>query len=104
MIFGSNAIKKALAGFLAVFPLVPVFDSCGSSATSSAPVPETAFPPSVPLNPFCAGGAGKGRSVAILAPKATGFAENQDYIPGGTIIKTATGYAMQIRITRDTML
>jgi hypothetical protein len=34
-----------------------------------------------PLNPFYTGDGGKGMSLAILAPKATGLAENQGYIP-----------------------
>jgi hypothetical protein len=111
----------------------------------------------VPANPFYTGNGGEGVSVAILAPRAMGLAEDQDYLPalvqgefvsnfsgysaisvldrqrldeqyaellsgyyddnaeagqdlghltptdyimGGTITKTATGYALQMQITK----
>jgi hypothetical protein len=147
-------MKKLRIGLLPAFFLALFFASCGSSA-SPASAPELAPPPSVPLY---TGDGGKGISIAILAPKATGLAEDQDYLPalvqgefvsnfkgysaidvldrvqldnqyaelnsgyyeedaeagmdlghltptdyilGGTIIKTATGYTMQIQVTKS---
>jgi len=37
--------------------------------------------PQVPSSPFFTGDGGKGMSIAILAPKASGLAENQSYLP-----------------------
>jgi len=113
--------------------------------------------PATPASPYFTGTGGKGMSIAILAPRTTGFAANQSYLPalvqgefvsnfsgfsaisvldrqrledqyaellsgyyddnaqagldlghltptthimGGNITKTATGYALQIQITK----
>ena len=126
----------------------------GDPAVQSESAPAGAAPD----NALYTGDGGKGLSIAILAPKATGLAENQDYLPslvqgelvtnftdysaikvldrvqldnqyaellsgyydedaeegmdlghltptdyilGGTIIKTNSGYAMQIQITKS---
>jgi hypothetical protein len=38
--------------------------------------------PQAPASPFFTGNGGRGSSLAILAPKSTGLAANQSYLPG----------------------
>jgi len=53
-------------------------------------------PPPPPSNPFFIGDGGKGKSIAILAPKASGLAANQNYLPAlvqGEFVSNFSGYS-----------
>ena len=43
--------------------------------------PRTPPPPPMPTSPYFTGDGGRGMSIAILAPQASGLAENQSYLP-----------------------
>ena len=69
--------KVGMTGFL-LFALVFTLPAGGRKERSPSPAP--AVQPA-PASSFYAGDGGKGMSIAILAPKAPGLAENQGYIP-----------------------
>jgi len=148
-----SCVTKSLIAAIAVLLFAAPFSYAGGSSERAAPV-QTASSGSR----MYTGDGGKGKSIAILAPQATGLANNQDRIPavvqgefvsnfsgfsamsvldrvnlpeqyaellsgyysddaqegldlghlfptdyimGGSITRTAAGYAMQIRITRS---
>jgi hypothetical protein len=52
--------------------------------------------PAQPASPFFTGNGGKGMSIAILAPKSTGLAKDQDYLPSlvqGEFVSNFSGYS-----------
>jgi len=65
--------------------------------TATAPQTEVLSPqPSLPPNPFFTGDGGKGKSIAILAPKSSGLAANQNYLPAlvqGEFVSNFSGYS-----------
>ncbi|MDR2095216.1 MAG: leucine-rich repeat domain-containing protein [Treponema sp.] len=149
----TNIVKQ-----IGLFLTVVLFLACGSQEMAVQSEPAGDFAEPALVNVLYTGDGGKGKSIAILPPEATGLAENQshipalvqgelvsyfkrysaievldrvqldnqykellsgyydenakegmdlgqltptDYILGGTIMKTTTGYAMQIKITRS---
>jgi hypothetical protein len=104
---GQKAYKNTPFGskssfFCKVFPIVvlalavtvfsPPVTASGAKEKPQSPVPA----PATPANPFYTGDGGKGKSLAILAPKATGLAENQNYIPAlaqGEFVSNFSGYS-----------
>ncbi|ULQ61011.1 hypothetical protein K7I13_07095 [Brucepastera parasyntrophica] len=72
-------MKKTALAALCIFLLLSL-----STCTSSAPAAQddaSSGTQQVSGSPFFTGDGGRGSSIAILAPKATGLPENQDYIP-----------------------
>jgi TolB-like protein len=60
------------------------------------PAVRSAPAPVAPASPFYTGTGGKGISLAILAPRATGLEENQGYIPAlvqGEFVSNLSGYS-----------
>jgi hypothetical protein len=99
MTLRSNEMKKARIGLLVAFSLALVFASCNSPA-SAADAPEIAPALSKPYT----GDGGEGMSIAILAPKATGLAGNQDYLPAlvqGEFVSNFTGYSALSVLDRE---
>lgn len=83
-----------------------LFIACGSqdSAIQSNPAktfsgqttPQPALTPLITVNPHYLGNGGKGISIAILAPRATGLTENQGYLPAlvqGEFVSNFSGYS-----------
>jgi tetratricopeptide (TPR) repeat protein len=57
---------------------------------------QTASRPAPTSNPYFTGDGGKGKSLAILAPRATGLAKNQEYLPAlvqGELVSIFTGHS-----------
>jgi len=77
--------KTAIAAISAI--LLISLSACGSSPSSSKGDASEAW---------FTGDGGKGKSLAILAPRATGLAENQNYIPSlvqGEFVSNFTGFS-----------
>jgi hypothetical protein len=75
-----------------------VSESIVASGTQKAPVH--------PASPFYTGNGGKGISIAILAPKATGLTEKQDYIPAlvqGEFVSNFSGYSAISVLDRENL-
>jgi hypothetical protein len=73
-------------------PIESVPVKSNSVQTAQRPVLNQTTPP----DPFYTGNGGKGISLAILAPKSTGFEENQGYIPTlvqGEFVSNFSGYS-----------
>jgi len=71
----------------------PTTQSEAQLAPNSKPAP---IPPQIPSSPFFTGDGGKGKSIAILAPKGSGIAKEQDYIPSlvqGEFVSNFSGYS-----------
>lgn len=67
---------------------------------SSALVPQQ----TAPANPYFTGTGGKGKSIVIRAPKATGLAEDQTYLLAlvqGELVSTFSGYSAFSVIDRE---
>jgi hypothetical protein len=76
------------------------------AAQDAQPAPDTPKAPVQPLNPFYTGSGGKGISLAILAPKATGLTKNQDYIPAlvqGEFVSNFSGYSALSVMDRENL-
>ena len=89
-------MKKLLSGLLPVFFLALVFVSCTSSAPASVSSSSAAQSAASSANPYFTGDGCKGMSIAILAPKATGLAEDQSYLPAlmqGEFVSNFKGYS-----------
>jgi hypothetical protein len=159
-VFMKITIELTFWLFVSVLVL-PLVTACTSQepAAQSTPLEATpTFTPAQTVNPFYTGDGGKGVSIAILAPRATGLAADEehlpalaqrgfvnafsdysaisvldrerlseiydellsgyyddnaeagldlghltptDYVMGGSITRTATGYALQINITKS---
>jgi hypothetical protein len=56
-------------------------------------------PATVPASPFYTGDGGKGKSIAILLPKATGLAKDQDYLPAVVLNEFVTDFEGYSAIT-----
>jgi hypothetical protein len=80
-----------------------VSESIVTQGTQSAPgMPKAPVQP----NPLYTGNGGKGISIAILAPKATGLTENQDYIPAlvqGEFVSNFSGYSALSVMDRENL-
>jgi hypothetical protein len=86
---------SAFTGLLPVFLLALLCASCASS-DGAALTDVDAERQSAPSNPYFTGDGGKGLSIAIIAPRATGLADNQDYLPAlaqGGFVSAFTGYS-----------
>ncbi|MDR2499576.1 MAG: leucine-rich repeat domain-containing protein [Treponema sp.] len=62
--------------------------------------------PAVPASPFYSGEGGKGMSLAILAPKATGLGEQQGYIPAlvqGELVSSFSSYSALSVMDRENL-
>ncbi|MDR0877132.1 MAG: hypothetical protein LBN21_03695 [Treponema sp.] len=66
---------KTLVPLFCVIFFALAFASCASSGKSAQNQAQDA-------SPYFSGAGGKGVSIAILAPKASGLAKDQDYLPG----------------------
>ncbi|ULQ58656.1 hypothetical protein K7I13_08785 [Brucepastera parasyntrophica] len=87
-------MKKTALAALCIFLLLSL-----STCTSSAPAAQddaSSGTQQVSGSPFFTGDGGRGSSIAILAPKATGLPENQDYIPAlvqGEFVSNFSGFS-----------
>jgi hypothetical protein len=78
--------KTILVTFTAI--LITALTTCGTLATGNKDASSTA--------PTFTGDGGKGKSIAILAPKATGLDEKHNYLPAlvqGEFVSNFTGYS-----------
>lgn len=76
----------------------PVLVAPAQTNPNAEPVP--------PASPFYVGGGGQGISLAILTPKATGLAENQNYIPAlvqGEFVSNFSGYSALSVMDRENL-
>jgi hypothetical protein len=73
-----------------------VDETSAKSVSESVVAPDTPKVSEQPVNLYYTGSGGKGISIAILAPKATGLTENQNYIPTlvqGEFVSNFSGYS-----------
>jgi len=83
-------MKKHILTAVSTILLLSLF-ACGSSAPASRGNDSSDI-----AQPFFNGDGGKGKSIAILAPQATGLMANQDYIPAlvqGELVSNFSGYS-----------
>jgi len=81
-------MTKSLMAVIAVLLSAALFTCAGSPAASGGS--------SKPEGPAFTGDGGKGKSIAIIAPRAAGLAENQNYIPAlvqGELVSNFTSYS-----------
>jgi hypothetical protein len=119
-------MKNKFYSSLVILALSLFFAACGSTpetiivkpaSTSALPEPDPVIQPPpaksaapeasvLPVNPFYAGNGGKGVSLAILAPKPVGLAENQSYIPSlvqGEFVSNFSGYSALSVMDRENL-
>jgi hypothetical protein len=115
-------MKSKLYISLIIWALSLSFVTCGSTPQAdktpaksvsesiitqdTQPAPGTPTVPVQPENPFYTGNGGKGISIAILAPKGAGLAENQSYIPSlvqGEFVSNFSGYSALSVMDRENL-
>jgi hypothetical protein len=81
---------------LALAASLALFTACAGGPAPGSAQSEGAGSGASSANPYFTGDGGRGLSIAILAPKAMGLAENQDYLPAlaqGGFVSAFTGYS-----------
>jgi len=90
-------MKKLILKIIAALALISLFTCANTQESQSAPVTPSSDKPAAPTsNPLFTGDGGKGKSIAILAPKSSGLAANQNYLPAlvqGEFVSNFSGYS-----------
>jgi hypothetical protein len=85
---------RSFTGFLAVSALTLTFASCTPSKSAVRTTAQPEPPP--PPNSYYTGDGGKGVSIAILAPQASGLTKDLEYLPAlvqGEFVSNFSGYS-----------
>jgi hypothetical protein len=100
--------NKLMAVFIVLFLAASPFSFAGGkpennvtapankTAVPAAPAAPEVKPPPAPVSPFFTGNGGKDISLTILAPKASGLADNQSYLPSlvqGEFVSNFSGFS-----------
>jgi hypothetical protein len=87
-------MKNKLLGIVLLFLLLPAV--CWAAEKDKKKQTQSEQPPAQPVSLYWTGDGGKGMSLAILAPKATGLDKNQSYLPAlvqGEFVSNFSGYS-----------
>jgi hypothetical protein len=94
---------RAFFGLLAVLSLAAGFSSCNSTGSAAQTAAVAGQQPAAP-EPYFTGDGGKGTSIAILAPRAKGLAEDQEYLPAlvqREFVSNFSGYSAMEVLDRE---
>jgi hypothetical protein len=85
---------------------IPQVDKTSAKSVSESITPGAPKVPVQPENPFYIGDSGKGISIAILVPKATGLTEDQGHIPSliqGEFVSKFSSYSALSVMDRENL-
>jgi hypothetical protein len=99
-------MKNKFHSSLGILALSLSLVTCGSVPQADKTPAKSVSKAAQPAVPLYTGSGGKGISIAILAPKAAGLTENQDYIPAlvqGEFVSNFSGYSALSVMDRENL-